>query len=115
MDTSKKRRSTGENTNVKTEDIVENSFWLAMERAGLSTPREYTSYMKGWPIRFAFETLCNKLMPYAKENEIRKKVEESFNIFRKNLENYCKMHKVRRNIRFFLMHPEKLKINSAPA
>lgn len=115
MDTSSKRRSTGEKTTVKTEDIVENSFWLAIERTGLSTPKEYTNYMKGWPIRFAFETLCNKLMPYAKENEIRKKVEESYSIFRKSLQNYCKIHKVRRNIRSFLMHPERLKIYSAPA
>lgn len=113
MNTINKRRM--EKAGAKTEDIVENSFWFAMERSGLWTSREYTSYMKGWPIRFAFETLCNKLMPYAKENEVRKKVEESYTIFRKNLENYCKMHKMRRNMRSFLMHPEKLKIYSTPA
>lgn len=95
-----------------TENIVENSFWLAAERVGLLTSKEYISYMKGWPIWFALETLCNKLMPYAKENEIRKKVEESYSIFRNSLETYCKMHKLRRNIRSFLLHPENIRIYS---
>ena len=99
--------------NVQTDDIIENSFWLAIERVGLLTSKEYISYMKGWPIWFAFETLYNKLMPYAKENEIRRKVEESYAIFRKSLETYCKMHKVRKNIRAFLMHPEKIRIYSS--
>jgi hypothetical protein len=86
---------------------------MAVERSGLSTSKEYISYMKGWPIWFAFETLCNKLMPYAKEKEIRRKVEESYSIFKNNLETYCKMHKLKRNIRNFLMHPEKIRIHSA--
>ena len=97
-------------TYVKVDDIVENSFRVAIERVGLLTSKEYISYMKGWPIWLALETLCNKLMPYAKENEIHKKVEESFTIFRLSLENYCKMHKVRRDFRTFLMHPEKIRI-----
>ena len=97
---------------VKTEDIVENSFWLAIERVGLLTSREYVSYMKGWPIRFAFETMCNKLMPYAKENEIRRMVEESYSVFKKSLESYCKAHKLNNSIRSFLLHPENIRIYS---
>lgn len=94
-----------------TEDIVESSFLFAIDRVGLLTSKEYLRDMKGWPIWFAFETLCNKLMPYAKENEIRRTVEESYSIFRKSLETYCKMHKLQKNIRSFLMHPEKIRIN----
>jgi len=112
MSNIKKRKSILAKPSVNTEDIVENSFWLAIERVGLLTSREYISYMRGWPIRFAFETMCNKLMPYAKENEIRRKVEESYSIFGNSLEAYCRMHKLRRNIRTLLLHPEKLKIYS---
>jgi len=97
-------------TYLKADEIVENSFRFAIERVGLLTSKEYLSDMKGWPIWLALETLCNKLMPYAKENEIHRKVEESFSIFRMSLENYCKIHKVRRNFRAFLMHPEKIRI-----
>jgi hypothetical protein len=109
------RRLLAKRSAVNAESIVEHSFWLAIERAGLQTSKEYISYMKGWPIWFAFETLSNKLMPYAKENEIRKKVEESFSIFRKSLETYCKIHKVKRDIRSFLLHPENIKIFSTTA
>jgi len=109
----RKKRHSGKSTE-KTEDIVEKSFWVAVDRVGLLTSKEYISYMKGWPIWFAIETLCNKLMPYAKENEVRRKVEESYSIFRKSLETYCKMHKVQRNLRSFLMHPEKIRIYSSP-
>ncbi len=115
MNRMKRRKRTLSRNTVKTEDIVENSFWLAIDRVGLVTSKEYISYMKGWPIWFAFETLYNKLMPYAKENEIRKKVEESFSIFRNSLETYCKIHKVSGNIRSFLLHPEKIRIYSATA
>jgi hypothetical protein len=101
-----------ERNELKTKDIVENSFWLAIDRVGLLTSKEYISYMKGWPIWFAFETLYNKLMPYAKENEIRRKVEESYSIFRKSLETYCEMHKLQRSIKSFLLHPEKIRIYS---
>ncbi|HEY4785035.1 MAG TPA: hypothetical protein VIH57_03255 [Bacteroidales bacterium] len=110
-----RRRRPLSKTVVNTEDIVENSFWQAIERVGLLTSKEYISYMKGWPIWFAFETLCNKLMPYAKEKEIRRKVDESFSVFRKSLETYCKMHKLRRDIRSFLMHPENIRIYSRTA
>jgi hypothetical protein len=96
--------------NENTEDIVENSFWLAIERVGLLTSREYISYMRGWPIRFAFETMCNKLLPYAKENEIRRKVEESYAFFKSNLETYCKMHRLNKRIRSFLLHPENIRM-----
>jgi hypothetical protein len=47
--------------------------------------------MKGWPIRLAFETLVNKLSPYAKEKEIRQKVEEFYRIFRSFLERQYQM------------------------
>jgi hypothetical protein len=66
--------------------IVENSFWLAAEQTGIKISRENINYMDGWPVWLVFETLCNKLLPYAKENEIQKKVEESYSIFRKNIE-----------------------------
>ena len=66
--------------------IVENSFWLAAEQTGIKISRENINYMDGWPVWLVFETLCNKLLPYAKENEIQKKVEESYSIFRKNME-----------------------------
>ncbi len=108
----KRRKSSLAKHIVRTEDIVDNSFWLTIERVGLLTSREYIGYMRGWPIRFAFETMCNKLMPYAKEIEIRKKVEELFSIFSKNLDAYCKVHKVRKNIRSFLHRPENLKVYS---
>jgi hypothetical protein len=97
-------------TYVKVDQIVENSFRIAIERSGLLASKEYISDMKGWPIWFALETLSNKLMPYAKEKEIQKKVEESFSIFRIRLETYCKLHHVHKNIRTFLLHPEKIRI-----
>lgn len=65
---------------------VEKSFWIAAEQIGMKISKEYISYMKGWPIKLAFETLINKLLPYAKEKEIRQKVEECYRIFRKSLE-----------------------------
>ena len=95
---------------IREEDIVENSFWLTIERVGLMTSREYIGYMRGWPIRFAFETMCNKLMPYAKEKDIRKKVEESFSLFQNSLETYCRVHKVKKSIRQFLTHPENIRL-----
>jgi len=66
--------------------IVENSFWLAAEQTGIKTSQDNINYMWGWPVWLVFETLCNKLLPYAKENEIQKKVEESYSIFIKNIE-----------------------------
>jgi len=67
-------------------DKVENSFWVAAEQTGIKISQENISYMRGWPVWLVFETLCNKLLPYAKENEIQKKVEESCVIFKKNIE-----------------------------
>ena len=65
--------------------IIENSFWLAAEQTGIKISRENIICMNGWPVWLVFETLCNKLLPYAKENEIQKKVEESYSIFKKNI------------------------------
>lgn len=97
-------------TYVRVDQIVENSFRVAIELSGLVASKEYISDMKGWPIWFALETLSNKLMPYAKEKDIQKKVEESFSIFRTRLETYCKLHHVNKNIRTFLLHPENIRI-----
>jgi hypothetical protein len=70
---------------TREKEIVENSFWLEAEKTGIKISRENINYMDGWPVWIVFETLCNKLLPYAKENEIQKKVEESYSIFKKNL------------------------------
>jgi hypothetical protein len=76
----------GEENASRVNDKTERSFWLAAEQIGFKISREYIRYMKGWPIRLAFETLVNKLSPYAKEKEIRQKVEEFYRIFRSFLE-----------------------------
>jgi hypothetical protein len=69
------------------EDKVLKSFWLAIEQTGIKISREYISDMVGWPIRMAIETICNKVMPYAKEKEIKKKVEEIYSLFSITLEH----------------------------
>jgi len=71
---------------TREKEIVENSFWLAAEKTGIKISRENINYMDGWPVWLIFETLCNKLLPYAKENEIQKIVKESYSIFKKNME-----------------------------
>ena len=67
------------------EEKVENSFWLAVEKTGIKTSAENIIYMQGWPVWLVFETLCNKLLPYAKASEIQKIADESFSIFVKDL------------------------------
>lgn len=76
----------GDEEDPKTQGKVERSFRMAAEQLGIKISREYISYMKGWPIRLAFETLVNKISPYAKEKEIRQKVEEFYKIFSQVLE-----------------------------
>jgi len=68
------------------DDKVENSFWLAAEQSGIKTSADNINYMRGWPVQLVFETLCNKLLPYAKANEIQKMADESYSIFIKDFQ-----------------------------
>lgn len=68
------------------DEKVEKSFWLAAEQTGIKTSVENINYMRGWPVWLVFETLCNKLLPYAKANEIQKRADESYCIFIKDIQ-----------------------------
>ncbi|MCE4566984.1 HAD hydrolase-like protein [Maribellus sp. CM-23] len=75
-------------TTVKDDNEVEKCFTEAAQNTGLQYTIEEIVAMMGWSKRLVFETLWKKNLPDAEESEIQEKTDESYDKFRKILENH---------------------------
>ncbi len=75
-------------TTVKDENEVEKCFTEAAKNTGLKYTIEEIVAMMGWSKRLVFETLWKKNLPEAEDAEIQEKTDQSYDEFRKILENH---------------------------